>query len=150
MHIRDFFSPDAIRLPLTAATKGEALSELVALLHADEKSSETLLKMLHRREALGSTGVGRGVAVPHCRSLVVNRLQLAYGHSPAGLPFDAADGQPVHHVFLIVAPPNEMSNQYLPTLGKIAQFAKEPGIIEQLSQLTSVDDFFQLLADKGV
>jgi nitrogen PTS system EIIA component len=150
MHLREFFSADAIRLPLAATTKDEALAELVALLQADEKSADTLLKMLHRREALGSTGVGRGVAVPHCRSLVVNRLQLAYGHSPAGLAFDAADGQPVHHIFLIVAPPNEMSNQYLPTLGKIAQLAKEAGIIEQLSRLTSADEFFQLLADKGV
>jgi PTS system nitrogen regulatory IIA component len=150
MQLREFFSPDAIRLPLAATTKADALAELVGLLHVDEKSGDTLLKMLHRREALGSTGVGRGVAVPHCRSLVVNRLQLAYGHSPAGLAFDAADGQPVHHVFLIVAPPNEMSNQYLPTLGKIAQLAKEPGVSERLSRLGSAEEFFQLLAEKGL
>jgi mannitol/fructose-specific phosphotransferase system IIA component (Ntr-type) len=80
---------------------------------------------------------------------VVNRLQLAYGYSPAGLAFDAADGLPVHHIFLIVAPPNEMSNQYLPTLGKIAQLAKEPGVPEQLARLASADEFYQLLADKG-
>jgi PTS system nitrogen regulatory IIA component len=150
MHLREFFAPDAVQLPLRATTRNEALAELVGLLHVDEKSSETLLKMLHRRESLGSTGVGRGVAVPHCRSLVVHRLQLAYGYSPTGLEFGAADGQPVHHLFLIVAPPNEMSNQYLPTLGKIAQLAKEPGVPEQLSRLTSADGFFQLLADKGV
>jgi nitrogen PTS system EIIA component len=150
MQLREFFSPDAVRLPLTATTKDEALAELVTLLRTDEKSADTLLKMLRRREALGSTGVGRGVAVPHCRSLVVNRLQLAYGHAPQGIPFDAADGQPVHHVFLIVAPPNEMSNQYLPTLGKIAQLAKEPGVPELLARLTTPDEFFQLLADKGV
>jgi len=150
MHLREFFAPDAVKLPLLATTKDEALAELIGMLHADEKSAETLLKMLHRREALGSTGVGRGVAVPHCRSLVVGRLQLAYGYSAAGIEFNAADGQPVHHLFLIVAPPNEMSNQYLPTLGKIAQLAKEPGVVEQLSNLTSPDEFFQLLSDKGV
>jgi PTS system nitrogen regulatory IIA component len=81
---------------------------------------------------------------------VVGRLQLAYGYSPAGIEFSSSDGQPVHHLFLIVAPPNEMSNQYLPTLGKIAQLAKEPGVVEQLSKLTSPDEFFQLLSDKGV
>ena len=150
MLLREFFTADSVALPLAAMTKEEALAELVGLLSTDDKSSETLLKMLHRREALGSTGVGRGVAVPHCRSLVVNRLQLAYGYSPAGLAFDAADDLPVHHIFLIVAPPNEMSNQYLPTLGKIAQLAKEPGVPEQLAKLTSSDEFFQLLADKGV
>ena len=150
MLLREFFTADSVRLPLQAATKDEVLVELVGLLSADEKSSDTLLKMLKRRESLGSTGVGRGVAVPHCRSLVVNRLQLAYGHSPQGIAFDSTDGLPVHHVFLIVAPPNEMSNQYLPTLGKIAQLAKEPGVPELLSRLTSPDEFFQLLADKGV
>ena len=150
MLLREFFAADSVALPLAATTKDEALAEMVGLLSTDDKSSETLLKMLHRREALGSTGVGRGVAVPHCRSLVVNRLQLAYGYSPAGLAFDAADDLPVHHIFLIVAPPNEMSNQYLPTLGKIAQLAKEPGVPEHLAKLTSSDEFFQLLADKGV
>ena len=150
MQLREFFSSDAVRLPLKAKTRDEALAELVGLLRTDERSADTLLKMLRRREALGSTGVGRGVAVPHCRSLVVNRLQLAYGYSPEGIPFDAADGQPVHHVFLIVAPPNEMSNQYLPTLGKIAQLAKEPGVPELLARLATPDEFFQLLADKGV
>lgn len=150
MLLREFFTADSVRLPLQAVTKDEVLVELVGLLSADEKSSDTLLKMLKRRESLGSTGVGRGVAVPHCRSLVVNRLQLAYGHSPQGIAFDSTDGLPVHHVFLIVSPPNEMSNQYLPTLGKIAQLAKEPGVPELLSRLTSPDEFFQLLADKGV
>lgn len=150
MHLREFFSPTAVRLPLAAISKEAALAEMVGLLGVDEKSEETLLRMLHRRETLGSTGVGRGVAVPHCRSLVVNRLQLAYGHSPDGLPYDAADGLPVHHLFLIVAPPNEMSNQYLPILGKIAQFAKEPGVPEQLARLTTPAEFFQLLAEKRV
>lgn len=149
MLLREFFTADAVRLPLRATTKEEVLSEMVTMLSADDKSSDTLLKMLKRREALGSTGVGRGVAVPHCRSLVVNRLQLAYGYSPQGIPFDSTDGLPVHHVFLIVAPPNEMSNQYLPTLGKIAQLAKEPGVPELLSRLTSPEEFFQLLAEKG-
>lgn len=150
MNLREFFSDDAVRLPLLAATKDEVLAELVSLLHSDPKPAEALLKMLHRREGLGSTGVGRAVAVPHCRSLVVNRLQLAYGYSPAGIDFDAADGLAVHHFFLIVAPPNEMSNQYLPTLGKIAQLAKEPGVPDQLAHLTSADGFFELLASKGL
>jgi PTS system nitrogen regulatory IIA component len=149
MLLREFFTADAVRLPLRATTKDEVLAELVGLLATDDKSGDTLLKMLKRREALGSTGVGRGVAVPHCRSLVVNRLQLAYGYSPQGIAFDSTDGLPVHHVFMIVAPPNEMSNQYLPTLGKIAQLAKEPGVPELLSRLTTPDEFFQLLTQKG-
>ena len=150
MHLGEFFTPDAIRYPLASATKDETLSEMVGLLRTDEKSADTLLRMLKRRESLGSTGVGRGVAVPHCRSLVVSRLRLAYGYSPAGIPYDSADNQPVHHVFLIVAPPTEISNQYLPTLGKIATLAKEPGVLELLARVHGAEEFLQVLADKGV
>lgn len=150
MHLSDFFSPDAISLALPAATKDEALGQLVDLLRLDEAANDTLLRMLQRRETLGSTGVGRGVAIPHCRSTVVSRLRLAYGHHGPGLEYQAIDGQPVHDFFLIVAPPLEVSNQYLPVLGKIAQLAKEPDVPERLAQLASADDFFRLLGEKGV
>ena len=150
MLLRDFFSEDAVKLQLSATSKDEVLAELVKLLHPDERATDTLLRVLKRREALGSTGVGRGIAIPHCRSLVVPRLRLAYGHSTAGIDFQAIDARPVHDFFLIVAPPLEVSNQYLPVLGKIAQFAKEPGVGEALARLESPDRFFQLLTDKGV
>jgi len=81
---------------------------------------------------------------------VVPRLRLAYGHSATGIDFQAIDARPVHDFFLIVAPPLEVSNQYLPVLGKIAQFAKEPGVGEALARLEAPDQFFQLLTDKGV
>ena len=150
MQLSDFFSPDAITIGLHAATKDDVLGELVGLLHLDEAANETLLRMLQRRETLGSTGVGRGIAIPHCRSTVVSRLRLAYGHHVTGLEYQAIDGQPVHDFFLIVAPPLEVSNQYLPVLGKIAQLAKEPDVPARLAQLASAEDFFRLLGEKGV
>jgi PTS system nitrogen regulatory IIA component len=150
MRLSEFFSPDAISLELQAATKDEILAELVELLRLDERATETLLRMLQRRESLGSTGVGRGIAIPHCRSLVVTRLQLAYGHRREGLAFDAIDNRPVFDFFLIVAPPLEISNQYLPVLGKIAQFAKEADVPVRLAGLKSADDFLRLLEEKGV
>lgn len=150
MHLTDFFAPDAISTDLRGSTKDEILTELVGLLHLDERASETLLKMLQRREALGSTGVGRGIAIPHCRSLVVSRLRLAYGHHRTGVEYQAIDQRPVFDFFLIVAPPIEISNQYLPVLGKIAQFAKDADIPDRLAALTSADDFLRLLGEKGV
>ena len=65
MLLREFFTADAVRLPLRATGKDEVLAELVGLLATDDKTGDTLLKMLKRRESLGSTGVGRGVAVEH-------------------------------------------------------------------------------------
>lgn len=150
MQLTDFFNPDAVSLDLRAATKDDILAELVRLLRLDERSGETLLRMLQRRETLGSTGVGRAIAIPHCRSLVVNHLRLAFGHRRVPVDFQAIDGQPVSNFFLIVAPPTEVSNQYLPVLGKIAQFAKEADVPERLAGLSSPQAFFDLLREKGV
>lgn len=150
MILQDFFNTDVVNLELQADSKDEILKELIALLALDDKSESILFKMLKRRENLGSTGIGRGIAIPHCRSLVVNRLRIAFGRKPEGIEFDAIDDEPVYHFFLIVAPPLEVSNQYLPVLGKIAQFAKEPDVPERLSALQSSDDFIALLEEKSI
>lgn len=149
MKLRDFFTADAVSLDLQSVGKDDILKELVGLLDLDEKSEAILFKTLKRRENLGSTGIGKGIAIPHCRSLVVNRLRLAYGRKPDGVDFDAIDEQPVHNFFLIVAPPLEVSNQYLPVLGKIAQFAKDPEVPERLAGISSGEEFLGLLEEKG-
>ena len=149
MRLRELFTAEAVKLDLESEAKDDLLKELVALLDLDEKSESILFKTLKRRENLGSTGIGRGIAIPHCRSLVVNRLRLAYGRKPSGVEFNAIDGQPVHNFFLIVAPPLEVSNQYLPVLGKIAQFAKDPDVPDQLLDLGSAEAFLDLLDRKA-
>ena len=150
MELREFFSPDAVQLELAGTTKDEILKELIALLGLDEKAEGMLFKMLKRRENLGSTGIGRGIAIPHCRSLVVSRLRVAFGRKTAGIDFKAMDEQPVHFFFLIVAPPLEVSNQYLPVLGKIAQFGKEADVPERLLAVKTADELMALLAEKKV
>src|SRR3954447_21640495 len=150
MELREFFSEDAVKLELEATTKDDILKELIALLKLDEKSEGMLFKMLKRRENLGSTGIGRGIAIPHCRSLVVNKLRVAFGRKKGGVDFKAIDEKSVNFFFLIVAPPLEVSNQYLPVLGKIAQFSKEPDVPQRLMQITEPRQFMQLLEEKGV
>lgn len=150
MHLKDFFTPDSITLALRGESKEEVLSELVGLLRMDERSSGTLLRIIQRRENLGSTGIGRGIAIPHCRSLVVSRLRVAFGHRADGVEYQAVDNKPVFNFFLIVAPPLEISNQYLPVLGKIAQFSKEPDVPDRLAGLRTANDFLRLLEEKGV
>ena len=150
MPLREFFADDAVALSIRGSGKDEILAELVALLHVDDRSADALLKLLRRRESLGSTGVGRGIAIPHCRTPVVSRLHLAFGRHTAGVDYRAIDDKPVHHFFLIVAPPIEVSNQYLPVLGKIAQFAKEPDVPDRLAKVTTTGEFFALLSEKGV
>ena len=150
MRLRDFFDRDTIELDLKGGSKDEILRELIRLLHIDEKSEGILFKMLKRRENLGSTGIGRGIAIPHCRSLVVDNLRVAFGRKADGVDFNAIDNQPVHDFFLIVAPPLEVSNQYLPVLGKLAQFAKEPDVPERLAKLKAAGDLLKLLEEKAI
>ena len=149
MRLKVLFTVDAVKLDLEAGSKDELLRELVALVGLDEKSEGILFKTLKRRENLGSTGIGKGIAIPHCRSLVVSRLRLAYGRKPAGMDFNAIDSAPVHNFFLIVAPPLEASNQYLPVLGKIAQFAKDADVLAMLKELEEAEDFLALLDEKA-
>jgi PTS system nitrogen regulatory IIA component len=150
MLLREFFDTDVVDLDLQGETKDEILKELINLLNLDEKSEGILFKMLKRRENLGSTGIGRGIAIPHCRSLVVNRLRIAFGRKTGGIEFNAIDDKPVYHLFLIVAPPLEVSNQYLPVLGKIAQFAKEEDVPDRLSGIDDPDEFLTLLEEKSI
>ncbi len=149
MKLRELFTAEAVSLDLAADAKDDILKELVGLLRLDEKSEGILYKTLKRRENLGSTGIGKGIAIPHCRSLVVSRLRLAYGRKARGVDFKAIDNAPVHNFFLIIAPPLEVSNQYLPVLGKIAQFAKDPEVPGRLLSLGSARGFMDLLSERA-
>jgi len=149
MKLREFFTAEVVSLNLQAETKDDTLKELVHLLQLDPKPEGILFKTLKRRENLGSTGIGKGIAIPHCRSLVVNRLRLAYGRKPQGIDYKAIDGAPVYNFFLIVAPPLEVSNQYLPVLGKIAQFGKDPAVPAALQDISTSEEFLTLLEQRA-
>lgn len=149
MRLTDFLGPGAISLDLSADTRDGVLEEMVGLLRLEARSTAALVHLLRRREELGSTGFGRGVAIPHARSLALNRLRVAFGYHRGGVDFKAVDGTPVHAVFLILAPPHEVSNQYLPVLGRIAQLCQEPDVPDRLRLLRTPAEFLQLLSDRG-
>ncbi len=149
MRLRDYFDPGSIDLELTGATKDEVFLDLVRLLRVDDRAQNTLLRLVQRREQLGSTGIGRGVAVPHCRSLAVSRLRIAFGRHRTGIDYDAIDRRPVTSLFLIAAPPTEVANQYLAVLAQIAQLVKEPDTPERLARLQTVEDFFGFLDQRA-
>ncbi|MBA2626485.1 MAG: PTS sugar transporter subunit IIA [Gemmatimonadales bacterium] len=142
--------PSAIRLDLDAATQDEVLAQLVALLRLEPTSAAMLQRMLKRRESLGSTGVGFGFAIPHTRCTLVSDLQLAFGRMPEGIAWSAIDDKPVRYFFVIVAPPLEVSNQYLPVLGRVAQFVKEPDVRQRLGALETPAELLALLREKGL
>ena len=151
MPLSDLLTPAGVIPNLRAAGKKAALQEIARrAAEAAGAAEREVFEGAIQRERLGSTGIGGGIAIPHCRSLVVNKLRVAFGRKRDGVDFKAIDEKPVHFFFLIVAPPLEVSNQYLPVLGKIAQFSKEPDVPARLLDLAAPTQFMELLKEKGV
>jgi mannitol/fructose-specific phosphotransferase system IIA component (Ntr-type) len=148
--LSDFIDAPKVRLHLSASTKAAALQELLGVMGFNHEAGGMVLQTLLHREAMGSTGVGRGIAVPHCRTPLAEKLQVAYGRRLEGIDYEAIDGQPVVHLFLLVAPPIEVSNDYLPVLGRIAQLAKDSVFLSRLMAVASPEEFLSLLAAQSL
>jgi PTS system nitrogen regulatory IIA component len=153
IQLSEYFEEDLFIPQLSAKDKDGVLQEMVeSLVRAERiKEGDILLQMLRQREHLGSTGIGRGVAVPHGRTLAITRLAVVFGRSEAGIDFDSMDEKPVHLVFLTVAPPQERSNLYLPVLGKIVEMVKSAKNRRRLLSAADFDEVAEVLeeADEG-
>jgi len=132
---------------LKSHNKEGVLSELAEYLARDRevRDSRLLLDMLENRENLGSTAIGCGVAIPHGRSLAIANIKVLFARHAKGVDFDAPDGEPVHLFFLIVAPPQDRNNEYLPLLGQIAELVKEATVREELLEAKTYADLKQIL-----
>jgi len=147
--IHPYFDPLLFCPNLAARTRQDALREMVEAVSRARgvRDAGLLLEMLERRETLGSTGIGKGVAIPHGRSLAVVSLRVLFGRSTEGVEWDAVDGKPVKLFFLIVAPPLEKKNEYLPLLGKIAELVKEKKNRDRLLKVEHFDQLRTVLED---
>lgn len=145
-----YFSQVRFISELSAATKDEALDELAETFVESHliRNKSLLLEMLQRRESVGSTGIGHGIAVPHGRTTAAPDLTVAFGKHREGLEWGSIDKKPVHLVFLIVAPPYEEKNMYLPLLGTIVEFVSKAKNRNKLLEATSFDEFRTLVIGK--
>lgn len=153
MKIQDiltFLSEDLFVPRIDAKDKNEALRLLVDHLVATKhiKNGNILLKTLFEREKLGSTGLEKGIAVPHSRSMMVDKLTLLFARAPEGIDFDAIDGKPVELIFLILAPPVDKGNLYLPLLGKIIEVVKDEKTRKRLMEVETYDELEKLFKGK--
>lgn len=145
----NYFSEKRFVRDLRSRTKDGILKELTDLLSEEREvhDPQLLLEMLKRRETLGSTGIGHGVAIPHGRSLATSKLKVAFARSKKGIPFDAIDDEPVRLVFLIVAPYKDPKNEYLPLLGKIVESVKSKPVRKALMNVETFEDFKSVLTE---
>ena len=142
MRLSELLNSNAISLSLKARSKADVLPELVALLeqaHGIDSEGEVLERVL-KREAMMSTGVGLGVAIPHGKTNKTGKMLAVAAVSKEGLDFDAADGQPAHLFILFVSPENNAS-QHVRVLGNISRLLKEESVRRELREADSSEAF---------
>jgi PTS system nitrogen regulatory IIA component len=148
MKINDFLCPKAISADLKGATKKEIIEELVGLLInagvVDKKSKPKLMEVLLAREALGSTAIGQGIAIPHGKSEHVGKLIASLGVSKRGVDFDSLDGEPAHIFFLLLAP-IDSAGPHLKALARISRLLKDKYFRESLKNVKDEKSVLELL-----
>ena len=148
MKFSDFISTKAIRADLASESKETVIRELVqSLLDAGDinaEEQEDIIAAIMKREELGSTGIGRGVAVPHTKHPSVDKLVGTVGISVDGVDFNSLDGETVQLFFLLVSPP-ERPGDHLRALENISRQLRDDAFCRFLKQSKTPDDIQQLL-----
>jgi len=148
MKFGDFVAGDAIRAQLAAEDKEGAIREMIgALLDAGKISAgevESIVKAIMKREELGSTGIGRGVAVPHTKHPSVQRLVGTVAVSGEGIDFNSLDGEKVQLFFLLISPPDRPGD-HLRALENISRQLRDDTFCKFLKQANTEEDIRQLL-----
>lgn len=148
MKFADFVSREAIRADLNADDKEGLIREMAqALLDAGKIAAgelESIVRAIMKREELGSTGIGRGVAVPHTKHPSVSQLLGTVAVSQHGVDFDSLDGEKVQLFFLLISPPDRPGD-HLRALENISRQLRNDSFCKFLKQAKSADEIWQLL-----
>jgi mannitol/fructose-specific phosphotransferase system IIA component (Ntr-type) len=148
--LAEIFPPEAIVLGLEQRTKQGLIEELVQHLvklgRLGEGDEKAVVQGILAREKLGSTALYNGIAFPHCRTSVTAKFQGVLGMDERGIPFDAVDGEPVHDVFLVLAP-LEGREQHYEILGRITAIGRSKSRRLQLRGCQSAEAVHQFLQE---
>ena len=148
MKLSDFVIREAVIPELTATTKEEVIREIVSSLRAagllQNGEIESVVKAVIKREEQGTTGIGRGVAVPHTKHGGVSRLVCCIALSKKGIDFTSLDGEPVHILFLLISP-SDRPGDHLRALESISRHLRNDTFCRFLRQTTTREQICDLL-----
>lgn len=149
MKILDILAPEAIVPALKATTKPDTLQELATLLATlhPEVDGARLVQVLLDREALGSTAIGEGIAIPHGKLPGVTNVVAAFGRSEAGIDFDSLDGNPTRLFFLLVAP-EDSAGIHLKALARVSRLLKDKGFRDRLAAGGTPEQLFAIIKEE--
>src|SRR5260370_24841324 len=150
MRMSDFVVRDAIIPQLTAATKEGVIREMVESLKSAGQfktgDPEDVIRAILKRELLGSTGIGRGVAIPHTKHTSADRLVGTVALSRGGVSFESLDGEPVY-VFVLLVSPQDLPGDHLRALENVSRRLRDDGFRRALRAFTTREQALALLPD---
>ena len=149
MKISELFDESLVITEFKGKSKKQVLEEMVVHLALNKKNIDTdvLLKVLLEREKLGSTGIGRGIAIPHGKINGLENIVLVFGKSNEGIDFDSIDGKPVNLIFLLVAPSNS-AGVHLKALARLTRLLKDNNFRQNLLQASDAEKMYNIIIDK--
>lgn len=150
MSMTRFLVPKALIPSLAAHTRDDAIREMVASLAAagaiEPQNADDIAAAVFRREHLGTTGIGNGLAIPHSRHPSVDKLigTLAVYKGPAGIEFNSHDGQPVYALVLIISP-QDQPGPHLRALDSVVAAFRDETLLSRLQSCQTADDMWAVL-----
>ena len=149
MYLYELLGSDSIVMSLKSQTKDDVLEEMVDILDSAGKiqSRDAVLKAIVDRERIMTTGIGNGVAVPHCKSSAVDRLVAALGISPDGIDFQSPDNQPARLIFILVAEQNN-PGPHVRALARLAKLLSSKAVRDALLMARSPENLLQIVKER--
>src|SRR5262245_56329488 len=152
MRMTDFVVREAILPSLAATTKEAVISEIVESLRStgyfQGGESDDIVRAILKREQLGSTGIGRGIAIPHTKHSSVDRLTGTVAVSHQGVAFDSIDGEPVY-VFVLLVSPQDRPGDHLRALENVVRSMRDDEFVRALRESQSRDQIWSLLDESS-
>lgn len=150
MKLTDFIVEDAIITEIKATNKEAVIREMVCSLQDAQKINtkdvENIIKSLMKREELGSTGIGKGVAVPHTKHDSIKKIMGTIARSTQGVDFNALDGEPVHLFFLLLSP-NDSAGTHLAALERISTVIRDNDFRRFMREAHGKDGLVEILRE---
>ena len=149
MKVLEFLDTSSINLDVKSSSKPDVIAELCELLQSNGKINDLtkVIAALMEREKLGSTGIGQGVAIPHGKSEATPTLVGALGISRKGVQFDSLDGEPVHVIFMLVAP-DDGSGQHLKALARVSRLLKDKFFRQAIKEAKLPSDIEKIIREE--
>ena len=150
MKIMEILVRDAVILDLQSESKSGVLGEMAHALASAVPSidAERLMEVLTEREALQSTGIGEGVAIPHGKLPGLDELVAGFARSRKGIAFESIDGQPTELFFLLVVPEHTGGRRHLKALARISRFCRDTDFRKKLSEASSLDEVVAVIEEE--